>query len=61
MDTGMMLRLTENRAVKLTGLAVEALAAMCRLYIGETLKASSGTAEEGKCARVYRLHQRLAG
>ncbi|MCI6278234.1 MAG: hypothetical protein MR609_00325 [Bacteroidales bacterium] len=61
MGTGMMLRLTENREVKLTGHAVEALAAMCRLYIVETLKASSGTAEEGRCARVYRLHQRLAG
>lgn len=61
MDMGLMLRLTENREVKLTGLAVEALAAMCQLYIAETLKASIGTAEEGKCARVYKLYQRFAG
>lgn len=61
MEIGMMLRLTENREVKLTGHAVEALAAMCQLYVMETLRASSSTAEEGKCARVYKLYQRFAG
>lgn len=58
---GIMLRLTENKKIKLTRLAVEALAAMCQLYIAETLKASSGTAEEGRCARVYKRYQRFAG
>ena len=61
MDIGLMLRLTEQREVKLSGHAVEALAAMCELYIAEKLKASSGTTEEGKCARIYKLYQRFAG
>lgn len=55
-----MLRLTENREVKLTGHAVEALAAMCQLYIMETLRASSSTTEDGKCARVFRMYQKLS-
>ena len=62
MEIGLMLRLTEQREVKLSGHAVEALAAMCELYIAETLKArGEGTAEEGKCARIYKLYQRFAG